>query len=152
MNKNVTLPLDYLDPKLPSCLCLLFSCNNNAQKNTAPNNIKLVHTKDTIKTNLYNTDIIVGAERLDQYLPLLKNKKVGLLVNHTSIVKNQHLVDVLIENNIQVTTIFAPEHGFRGTADHGANIKNGKDKKTGIPIVSVYGKQKKPNKRNKQEK
>lgn len=87
---------------------------------------------------------IMGAERLDQYLPLLKGKSVGLVVNHTSLVGEAHLVDVLLEEDILVKKIFAPEHGFRGKADAGELVKDGKDAKSGLPLVSLYGKNKKP--------
>lgn len=88
--------------------------------------------------------IYTGADQTDLYLPLIKGARVGLLVNQTSITGGKHLVDVLMENNIQVSKIFAPEHGFRGEADAGANIQDDKDKATGIPIVSIYGKKKAP--------
>lgn len=86
----------------------------------------------------------VGAAQLEQYLPLLSGKKVGLVVNQTSRAHGQHLVDLLLENRINVSTIFAPEHGFRGDIDAGANVDSGIDSKTGLPIVSIYGKNKKP--------
>ena len=88
--------------------------------------------------------IYTGADQTDLYIPLTKGARVGLLVNQTSITAGKHLVDVLMENNIQVSKIFAPEHGFRGEADAGANIQDDKDKATGIPIVSIYGKKKAP--------
>lgn len=91
-------------------------------------------------------NIQVGAENSSKYLPLLKNKNVGLVVNQSSVVNGQHLVDFLLSQQINVTKIFAPEHGFRGTADAGAVIKNGMDTATGLPIVSLYGKRKKPTK------
>ncbi|MGL5273396.1 MAG: exo-beta-N-acetylmuramidase NamZ family protein, partial [Phocaeicola sp.] len=89
---------------------------------------------------------ITGAEQLECYLPLLQNKRVALVVNHTSVIgkENTHIVDTLLALGIKVTTLFAPEHGFRGTADAGETIKNGKDSRTGIPIISLYGKSKKP--------
>ncbi len=87
---------------------------------------------------------ITGAERLDQYLPLLKGKTVGLVVNHTSRVGDAHLVDVLLEEEINIKKIFAPEHGFRGKADAGEQIADGKDAKSGLPLISLYGKDKKP--------
>lgn len=83
-----------------------------------------------------------GAAQLSLYLPLLKDKRVGLFANHTSLINGQHLIDVLLENKIQVVKIFAPEHGFRGEDDH--RITNSIDEKTGIPIVSLYGKKLKP--------
>lgn len=88
--------------------------------------------------------IIVGAERTGAYLEQLKGRKVGLIVNQTSTVNGSHLVDWLVAENVQVKKIFAPEHGFRGTADAGQQIKNGADPKTGLPIISLYGKNKKP--------
>jgi uncharacterized protein YbbC (DUF1343 family) len=90
----------------------------------------------------------VGAEQMDRLLPMLRNKRVALVVNHTSIVdkKGTHLLDSLIACKITVKKIFAPEHGFRGNADAGEQVKDGKDSKTGIPIISLYGKNKKPSK------
>jgi uncharacterized protein YbbC (DUF1343 family) len=89
-------------------------------------------------------DIVVGAERLGLYLPLLKNKRVAIVVNQTSVIGDQSIVDVLLEENVVVKKIFAPEHGFRGTADAGAHIDDSKDSKTGLPIISLYGNHKKP--------
>lgn len=88
----------------------------------------------------------LGAERMDVIIRLLKGKKVGLVVNQTSILENQqiHLLDALVAEGVQVKKVFAPEHGFRGTADAGAEIKDSRDIKTGIPIISIYGKNKKP--------
>jgi uncharacterized protein YbbC (DUF1343 family) len=93
-----------------------------------------------------SANIQVGAENSAKYLSQLKNKNVGLVVNQSSVVYGQHLVDFLLSQQINVTKIFAPEHGFRGTADAGAVIKNGMDTATGLPIVSLYGKRKKPTK------
>lgn len=86
----------------------------------------------------------VGAEHITQYLSLLKNKRVGLVVNQTSVINNTHLLDTLLTYQIAVKKVFAPEHGFRGTADAGEHVKNGIDPKTNIPIVSLYGNNKKP--------
>ena len=88
--------------------------------------------------------IQVGAQRSELYLPLLQNKRVGLVVNQTSRVGEQHLLDYLLANNIKVTRIFAPEHGFRGDHDAGAHVNNDVDSLTGIAITSIYGKNKKP--------
>lgn len=85
-----------------------------------------------------------GAEQIDRYLPKLKGKKVALVVNQTSTIQGKHLVDVLLENKVNLIKIFAPEHGFRGAADAGEKITDGKDSKTGLPILSLYGKNKKP--------
>jgi len=86
----------------------------------------------------------LGAERLDQYLPALKNKRVGLVVNQTSRVGRSYLVDTLRARGVNVTAIFAPEHGFRGEAADGATIKDGRDARSGVLVRSVYGKTKKP--------
>lgn len=87
---------------------------------------------------------IVGASQIDQYLPLLKNKRVGLIVNQTSVINNTHLVDTLHKLGVKIQSIFAPEHGFRGDYAPGETVNNTVDKKTGIPIVSLYGNNKKP--------
>lgn len=89
-------------------------------------------------------EIITGADQPDSYLPLLKEKRVGLVVNHTSIAGGIHLVDFLIKNKIEVEKIFAPEHGFRGDISAGEEIADGVDDKTGIPVISLYGEIKKP--------
>lgn len=88
----------------------------------------------------------LGAERMDVVTRLLQNKKVGLVVNQTSILEQTqvHLLDALLDAGIRVEKVFAPEHGFRGTADAGAEIKDSRDLKTGVPILSLYGKNKKP--------
>ncbi|KKO45073.1 hypothetical protein WG68_12825 [Arsukibacterium ikkense] len=88
--------------------------------------------------------ITPGAERLAEYLPLLQGKRVGLLVNQTSRVGEQHLVDVLLAHQVNIVSIFAPEHGFRGDHDAGASVSSGVDSKTGIPLLSLYGPSKAP--------
>lgn len=88
--------------------------------------------------------IVVGAEQLAAYYPLIKGKSLGLVVNQTSRVGEKHLVDTLIELEAKIESIFAPEHGFRGEADAGAHIESGKDPATGLNIVSIYGSNKKP--------
>ncbi|MCV2483601.1 DUF1343 domain-containing protein [Flavobacterium sp. SH_e] len=91
------------------------------------------------------TEIKTGADNYEKYLPLLKDKKVGIVTNQTGILSNKtHVVDFLLEKKVAVQTIFAPEHGFRGTADAGEHIVDGKDPKTGLPIISLYGDNKKP--------
>ncbi|ATA90644.1 hypothetical protein CGC58_09025 [Capnocytophaga stomatis] len=118
------------------------SCKNNGQKIT---NKAFTPTQET------SQEIILGANRMDLYLTLLQNKKVGIVTNQTGIVKTQngkyvHLVDTLLKKDVKVIKVFAPEHGFRGQADAGEVVKDGKDSKTGLPIVSLYGKNKKPTK------
>lgn len=92
-----------------------------------------------------SSNIISGADNSSAYLPLLKDKKVGIITNQTGILSDKtHLVDFLLDKKINVQKIYAPEHGFRGTADAGELIKDGKDTKTGLPIISLYGNNKKP--------
>ncbi|MCC6516631.1 MAG: DUF1343 domain-containing protein [Chitinophagales bacterium] len=98
----------------------------------------------SISINMIANNIVVGAERIDQYLPFLKGKKVGLVVNQTSSIGNTHLLDTLLQLQINVSCVFAPEHGFRGTADAGEHVKNGIDPKTKTTIISLYGDNKKP--------
>lgn len=83
-------------------------------------------------------DIVVGAERTDEYLPMLKGKRVAILANHTAMVKDVHLVDMLHDKGVDIVGIFAPEHGFRGGADAGEKVANSVDKATGIKILSLY--------------
>jgi uncharacterized protein YbbC (DUF1343 family) len=85
-----------------------------------------------------------AAERLEIYLPLLQGKNVGVFANHTSLVQQTHLVDTLRSRGINIVTIFAPEHGFRGDADAGEKVGNSIDAKTGVPIVSLYGSKRRP--------
>ena len=88
--------------------------------------------------------ITCGAERMDEYLPLIANKKIALVANQTSLVNGIHLLDKLIENNVEVVKVFTLEHGFRGKADAGEKVNDSIDVKTGVPMVSLYGKNKKP--------
>lgn len=85
-----------------------------------------------------------GAWQVDEYLPLLRNNRVAVCANQTSIIGPTHLVDTLLSQNIQVVKIFCPEHGFRGKAEAGAHIASSTDPKTGLPIVSLYGSNRKP--------
>lgn len=90
--------------------------------------------------------IRTGAEQTEKLLPLLKGKRIALVVNQTSIVgaNHVHLLDTLLSLRMDIRKIFAPEHGFRGNADAGETVRNGKDIKSGLPILSLYGKNKKP--------
>ncbi|QBZ97600.1 exo-beta-N-acetylmuramidase NamZ family protein [Flavobacterium sangjuense] len=101
-------------------------------------------TNYTLPENI-TLEIKTGADNYAAYLPLLKDKKVGIVTNQTGILTDKrHVVDFLLEQKISLTKIFAPEHGFRGTADAGEHVVDGKDSKTGLPIVSLYGDNKKP--------
>ena len=98
---------------------------------------------------LYSTVLLAqsvqtGAEQFSIYIPILQDKRVGVVANHTSIIGDKHLVDLLLEYKINVVRIFAPEHGFRGTADAGEKLNTTEDAQTGLEIVSLYGKNYKP--------
>lgn len=90
--------------------------------------------------------VIPAAERMHIYVPMLKGKKVAVFANQTSMVKKTHLVDTLIRSGVNVVKIFSPEHGFRGDADAGELVADGIDKKTGVKVISLYGKHRKPTK------
>lgn len=100
------------------------------------------------KQLLQDQTIIVGSNQTEKYLPLLKGKRVGIVANQTSVIFTPegytHLVDSLISLNVHIATVFSPEHGFRGKADAGEKVVDGLDTKTGLPILSLYGKNKKP--------
>ncbi|MBC7848323.1 MAG: DUF1343 domain-containing protein [Chitinophagaceae bacterium] len=87
-----------------------------------------------------------GANRIGEYLPLLKGKRIGIFANQTSTVADTHLVDTLRKVGVNIAVIFGPEHGFRGTADAGEKVGNYTDEKTGIPVVSLYGSKRRPSK------
>jgi len=93
-------------------------------------------------------DIITGAEQTELYLPLLKGKRVGVLANPTTIIKQRHLVDSLQSIGINIVKVFGPEHGFRGNASNGAIVRDEVDQATGIPIISLYGAKRKPSKQD----
>ncbi|MFT4791698.1 MAG: hypothetical protein ACI9KR_001322, partial [Arcticibacterium sp.] len=96
--------------------------------------------------------VVVGANRTEVYLPLLKNKNVAIVANQTSVIyKNKdhfmghtHLVDSLLQLGVNIGKVFSPEHGFRGQADAGEKVKDGRDPATGLDVVSLYGQNKKP--------
>ena len=130
-----------------------FCCKSQSEK-------KIPSSKE-IKTESVLKEIVLGADQVEEYLPLLKDKKVGIVANQTSVLylKNEdqdenrdhekidvrlHLVDYLYKKKINIQRVFAPEHGFRGKADAGELVKDGVDTKTGLTIISLYGKNKKP--------
>jgi uncharacterized protein YbbC (DUF1343 family) len=91
-----------------------------------------------------NEDIITGADQVEQYLPYLKNKRIGIVVNQTSIIGSKPSVDSLLELGVKIHRIFGPEHGFRGNASNGTAVQDEVDAKTGIKVVSLYGQHRKP--------
>ena len=120
---------------MPRKILALFAILISISLNIKAQELKLLDAKDAV----------AGAMQTENYLPLLENKHVGVVANQTSIMDNgTHLIDTLLSYNIDIQCIFTPEHGFRGTADEGASIASGVDAKTGISIVSLYGKNKKP--------
>lgn len=125
-------------------LFTLFVCSVNAQTDFK-NNSKSVSKE--------NPAILVGAEQFNLFSKLLDGKKVGILTNQTGVVHQPgsdtyvSTVDFLLDKGVDLISIYAPEHGFRGTADAGELIKDGKDTKTGLPIISLYGSNKKPSKK-----
>ena len=88
--------------------------------------------------------LVLGAEKFETYLPIISGRDVGLVVNHTSLVGDEHLVDTLLSLGVAIKKVFAPEHGFRGGQEAGETVENSIDSKTGIPIISLYGSNKKP--------
>ena len=114
-----------------------------------------LHAKPLFKNAIINNNftvkikpkpILTGADQIELYLPLLKGKRVGMLVNTTSIIGGKPLVDSLLTLGVTIKTIFGPEHGFRMNASNGAKVTDEIDAKTGIPIISLYGKKRKPSK------
>lgn len=150
-----------LFPVISTFVILLISCGNNtASKSGLSEDHLAVISKD--KPPL-KKDIVVGANRTEMYLPILQGQRVGIVANQTTVIFHDkikenahdngskdkaqeftHLVDSLLALDIDIKAVFAPEHGFRGTADAGESIKDGVDVKTNLPIISLYGNNKKP--------
>jgi len=140
---------------------ILISCGNfsnaESEKLAKQNDVEILRQAQNDTNRKMVKNIIVGANQTEKYLPLLEGKRVGILANQTSVIFKEiatssktpsndnytHLVDSLVALNIDVTKVFSPEHGFRGAVDAGEIVANGKDTKTGLPIISLYGKNKK---------
>jgi len=103
----------------------------------------LVHFS-LVSAQIKRKAIRVGAERTEQYLTILQNKNIAVLANQSSLIGRTHLVDSLLKLSIDIKKVFCPEHGFRGDADAGEQVKNYKDPKTHLPVISLYGASKKP--------
>lgn len=124
-------------------LAIALSCGSSNRLGAKEISQKPIENKTTKDETI--APIKTGADNSEKYLPILKGKKVGIVTNQTGILSDKtHLVDFLLEKKINVQRIYAPEHGFRGTADAGELIKDGKDTQTGLPIISLYGDNKKP--------
>jgi len=117
---------------------IITSCNSNSKTNNI-----ILKNNDSILENAVK-EIVVGAEQIDLYLPMLENKRIALVVNQTAMVKNTHLVDTLLSLGVDIRKVFAPEHGFRGNIDAGDYVNNEVDAKTKLPIVTIFGEKKKP--------
>jgi len=102
-----------------------------------------IQGRDTLRIREYNS-VTVGAEQFREYLPKLKGKRVAVLTNVTGVVGKTSIVDTLLKLKVKVKKIFGPEHGFRGDTDAGESITNNRDSRTGIPVISLYGANKKP--------
>ena len=121
---------------------LLFSCGNSVK---SIEKREKTLDKDIAPKEILIQELKTGADNFEKYIPLLESKKVGIVTNQSGILTNKtHLVDFLLTKKINIQKIYAPEHGFRGTADAGEVIKDGKDVKTDLPIISLYGNNKKP--------
>ena len=154
---------------------IVISCASKTKNDISSNDEILKHTSTTLSTGVQNdSSIIVGANQTERYLPLLKRKRIGVVANQTSVIfkdelkitldppsslsgqhesfetsfiQRTHIVDSLLALNINIKKVFSPEHGFRGKADAGELVKDGKDTKTGLTIHSLHGKHKKPTKK-----
>lgn len=122
---------------------LLPQCHAQIQK-ADTESPKTTFEEDTSIAFVDKDHYVSAAMQLDDYLPMLEGKRVGVVGNQTSIIGETHLVDSLLSLGVDIRKIYTPEHGFRGKADAGAKVNSSKDEKTGLPIVSLYGKNKKP--------
>ena len=148
---------------------VMISCANVSKSDAGSQKSEVAKQNEILNQVQNDSIIIVGANQIESYLPLLNGKRVGVVANQTSVVfknsidsillmdpetkevelekivnYNTHLVDSLLSLNVDIKKVFAPEHGFRGTADAGEVVKDGIDTKTNLPIISLYGKNKKP--------
>jgi uncharacterized protein YbbC (DUF1343 family) len=115
------------------CVCMMSCCKWS-----------LSQSYDMYAKTITDDSIQNGAERTELYFPMLKNKNVAVVANHTAMIGKVHLVDSMMKAGIKVKKIFCPEHGFRGNADAGENIVSSTDSITGLPVISLYGKNFKP--------
>ncbi len=130
--------------KIIQNLSLILLCFTVAACSRHLENQPIKQTAKVRTAKLPHKDLIVGAERFSAYLPLLKDKTIAVVANNSSRIGEMHLVDALQNKNINIAKVFAPEHGFRGNKDAGEVIKDAIDIKTGLPIISLYGVNKKP--------
>jgi len=119
--------------------CLSFGCQSRTTRNENTQ-------KSTVKEAKPIKKILTGADQTEKYIPLLKGKKVGLVINPTAQINGISLADTLQARGVNIKAIFGPEHGFRGDADAGEKVGNYIDKKSGLPVISLYGKKHAPSK------
>jgi len=124
-----------------SALISLKQCSTQTEESRSQTSVT---SSPETKPEVEDALLLTGAQQTAAYLPLLKGKRVAMVVNQTSMIGKKHLVDSLLTRGVNIKLIYAPEHGFRGEADAGAHINNANDSKTGLPIFSLYGKNKKP--------
>lgn len=127
-------------------LFFLLSCQSSEENREL--HFNMTHSDSIIETANEKVPkrIIVGAEKTDRILELIEGKSVAVVANQTSRVGGTHLVDTLIALNVDIKAVFSPEHGFRGDADAGEKVNSKEDQKTGLPLFSLYGSNKKPTK------
>ena len=118
-------------------IALEASCSSQSAKPTTAQP-KAQQACTQIQNRKASETVVVGAARTNQYVPLLKGKRIALLSNQTGTVGNKHVLDIMLDKGLKVTTIFSPEHGFRGKADAGEHVSSSIDEKTGLPIASLY--------------
>ena len=150
--KNTVFPI------IIGFVLVMISCGN-VKKTEAGKAMKDINTSDKIlRLALNDSTLVVGANRTALYLPLLNGKRVGVVANQTSVIFKEiasslntprndartHLVDSLLKLKVNIKKVFAPEHGFRGKADAGADVADGIDTKTKLPLISLHGKHRKP--------
>jgi len=160
MFKNTFFPI------IMGIVLTVISCGNFSKSEAGSENLEEkiseieidINLSDSTKNKGLESEPVLGANQVKDYLRFLKGKKIGIVANQTSVIFKEratsqkaprndsyaHLVDSLVDLKMDVKKVFAPEHGFRGTADAGEHIKDGLDKQTGIPIISLYGDNKKP--------
>ncbi|MEP3837019.1 MAG: DUF1343 domain-containing protein [Algibacter sp.] len=148
--KNTVFPI------IIGIVLVMISCASKSKGDGSISKLGIDNREKPVMEVKKDTSIIIGISRTDLYLPLLKGKRVGVVANQTSVIftksatqplgaiKYTHIVDSLLALKVDIKKVFAPEHGFRGKADAGEIVKDGIDTKTKLPIVSLYGKNKKP--------
>jgi len=128
---------------LITCFLLILSYNSVS---VSAKHSGILYLKKDLPTSEVSPKLQTGAEQIDQYLPYLKGKRIGMVVNPTSVIGNTTVVDSLLKLGVKIVKIFGPEHGFRGDASAGVKVDNSIDTKTGLPVISLYGKHLKPTK------